>query len=228
MKTKAFAYLRVSSEQQAKDEKDGFPRQEKVIKEYAAANNLEIVQIYREPWTGKEENRPQLDEMMVSLQLNGHGIRTVIIERLDRLARSVMTQEIIVADIHTGGYELISAKEGKDLQSDDLDRTLFRQMMGAFNEYDRKKIVNRLRLGRERKKRLTGKGSGRKSYHEENPEIIAYIRQLRRKPKYRKQMTYKQIADRLNDEGYKTLDGKAWTLHRVNQVMNCTTVNKML
>lgn len=226
MKTKAYAYLRVSSEQQAKDGKDGFPRQEEAVRAYAKAHNIEIVEIYREPWTGKEENRPMLDEMMVSLELNGHGIQTVLIERLDRLARSIMTQEIIVADFQSKGYELISAKEGNDLQSNDPDREMYRVILGAFNQYERKKVVNRLRLARERKKRLTGKCEGRKSYQEEDPDLVRYIKRLRRKPKYRKRRTNQQIADLLNEKGILTMQGKKWTQFRVQQVINPTKKKK--
>ena len=220
MKTKAYAYLRVSSEGQAKDNKDGFPRQEQAIREYAKANNIQVMQVFSEPWTGREDSRPQLDEMMVSLDLNGHGVRTVIIERLDRLARSIITQEIIVADIVKGGYNLISTKEGQDLQSNDPDRVMYRQIIGVFNEYERAKLVNRLRLARLRKRKLTGKCEGRLSYSEtfEGREIILRVRALRRKPVNRRTRSYQQIADILNAEGMTTLEGRPFTLHQVRRI----------
>lgn len=230
MKThiKAFAYLRVSSEGQAKEDKNGFPRQEEAIKEYCKLHNIEVVDTFRDGITGTTDDRPALFDMMASMKQNNHGVKTVVIERLDRLARDLMVQENIIRDFTKDGFQLISTMEGADLGNNEPTRKFIRQIMGAVSEYDKATLVAKLRAARERKKRLTGKGSGRKGYHEENPEIISYIRQLRRKPKYRKQMTYQQIANRLNEEGYKTMDGSNWTLHRVNQVLHSTTVNKIL
>ena len=44
--TKAHAYLRVSGKGQV--DGDGFPRQLKAIREYAAAHDIKIVNVYRE------------------------------------------------------------------------------------------------------------------------------------------------------------------------------------
>ncbi len=228
MKTKAFAYLRVSTDGQTKDGKDGFPRQEQAIQDYAKAHNLEITDIFRDGITGTSDDRPALAEMLVSMEKNGHEVRTVIIERLDRLARDLMIQEAIIRDFQKNSFQLISTTEGTDLGSDDPSRKLIRQIFGAVSEFDKTMLVMKLKAARERKRKLTGKCQGRKGYHEELPDVIKYIRQLRRKPKYRKQLTYQQIADRLNDEGVITMDGRPWTLHRVNQVLHCTTKNRVL
>ena len=92
METKAFAYLRVSGRGQV--DGDGFTRQLTAIKKYAAANNIKIVSVFREKgicgatdW----EERPAFSEMMGILLTN--GIKTVLVERLDRLARDLMVQE---------------------------------------------------------------------------------------------------------------------------------------
>src|SRR5207249_7337514 len=66
------------------------------------------------------------------------------IEKLDRLARDVVVQETIIADMQRKRFEIRSVTE-PDLCSDDPTRTLLRQMMGAFAEYERKMIVLKLR-----------------------------------------------------------------------------------
>ena len=53
--------------------------------------------------------------MMVALEENGHGAKTVIIERIDRLARDLMVQEAIIADLRKKGFELVSVHDGDDL-----------------------------------------------------------------------------------------------------------------
>src|SRR5208283_4537590 len=80
---KCVAYLRVSGAGQ--ESKDGFPRQEAAIAEYAAANGYEIVETYREVFTGKYENRPEMRKMLNDLVNSKIGVRTVIIEKMDRL-----------------------------------------------------------------------------------------------------------------------------------------------
>jgi len=217
--TKCFAYLRVSG--QAQVEKDGFPRQEDAVRQYAIQHDLDIVRIYREEGvTGTIENRPALAKLMVSLEQNGHGITTVIIERLDRLARDLGVQEAIIRDFRQHGYDLISALEGPDLAGDDPTRELVRQIMGAIAQYDKTMTVAKLQAARERQKARTGKCEGRKGYGDtaEGQALKRKIHALRRTPKYGKRRTWQQIADVLNDEGITTLDGHAWTLYRVQQV----------
>ncbi len=221
MKTPAFAYVRVSSSGQAKDDKNGFPRQREAIERYAAANNLDIVDTFQDDTTGTTIDRPGLFDMLASMKKNNHGVKTVVIEKLDRLARDLMAQENIIRDISKDGFQLISTTEGTDLGSDDPTRKFIRQVMGAVAEYDKSTTVAKLRAARRRVKRLTGKCEGRKSYAEESPATVSYIRRLRRKPKYgKRRRTYQQIADHLNEEGVLTMQGKSWTLHRVQQVLN--------
>lgn len=218
---KVFAYLRVSSPSQAKDDKDGFPRQEEQCRSYAKAHNLKIVKVFQEDITGMEYHRPVWAKLMVSLEQNGHGVKTVIIEKLDRLARSLMVQESLVADLQTNGFKLISAMEGADLLDDDPTRVMFRQMLGVWGQYNKAQIVLRLRAARERMKAKTGKCEGQKNYTEteRGRELLHRIAELRKKPKYEKRKTYQQIADILNAEGRTTLQGKEWTLYRVQQIV---------
>lgn len=213
-----FAYLRVSDPSQIK--RDGFPRQSKAIQDYCKANKLTIHTTYKEKGvSGTLEDRPALAEMMLSLEMNGHGVKTIIIEKLDRLARDLMVQEFIVRDFQKSGFNIISVMEGKDLCGNDPSRKLIRQIMGAFSEYDRAMIVAKLYAARQRIKLKTGKCEGRKGYSEtkEGRLILDRINSLRKKPKEGKRMTWQQIADRLNEENILTIDGKSWSLFRVQQ-----------
>lgn len=224
---KVFAYLRVSDRSQVKDRagnsKDGFPRQEKAIRDYAKAHNLQVMDVFREDISGTREDRPVLARLMVSLEQNGHGVKTVIIEKLDRLARDLMVQEAIIRDFKRNGFNLISTMqgEGSDLCADDPSRKIIRQIMGAIAEYEKSMLVLKLRAARERKKARGEKGDGRKGYQDtpEGQAIIRKIHALHRTPQYGKRRTLKQIADQLNEEGIKTMDGNAWTLFRVQQTI---------
>jgi DNA invertase Pin-like site-specific DNA recombinase len=52
---------------------------------------------------GIEANRPALQELMAAL--HGNGTKLVLIEKLDRLARDLMIQESIVADLQSNQFE---------------------------------------------------------------------------------------------------------------------------
>jgi DNA invertase Pin-like site-specific DNA recombinase len=55
----------------------------------------------------------------------------VIIEKLDRLARDLMVQETIIADLRKHGFRLVSVAE-PNLMANDPTRILVRQMMGPW------------------------------------------------------------------------------------------------
>jgi DNA invertase Pin-like site-specific DNA recombinase len=216
----AFVYLRVSDPSQLKG--DGFARQLKACEEYAKANGLTIVQVYKEEGiSGTLERRPALAELIVSLKQNGHGIKTVIIEKLDRLARDYMVQEFIIRDFTKQGFNIISTMEGKDLCGDDPTRKLIRTIMGGFAEYEKTMICAKLKAARDRIKQRTGKCEGRKGYAEteQGRAICDRIVELRNTTT-KDRPTFQKISEILNAEGILTLDGKPWSLYRVQQTLS--------
>lgn len=215
---KAYGYVRVSGKGQV--DGDGFARQEYAIREYAYANWIKIIDIFRdEGVSGTLADRPALAEMMVSLEQNGLGIHTVIIERVDRLARDLMVQETIIDDLKKSGVSILSAADG-DLLQDDPTRKLVRQVLGAISEYDKTMTVLKLRAARARKRKLTGKCEGRKGYADAHPDTISEIKRLRRKPIKGKRLSAAQIAERLNEMGRTTADGKPFTGNNVAVILH--------
>jgi len=93
-----------------------------------------------------------------------------------------MVQENLLHDLKKYGVSVLSATDG-DLLKDDPTRKLVRQVLGAIAEYDKTMLVLKLKASRDRTRTKTGKCEGRKSYHESNPELIAEIKRLRRKPR---------------------------------------------
>jgi DNA invertase Pin-like site-specific DNA recombinase len=107
-------------------------------------------------------DRPAWVEMIGCILAN--GVKTVIIERLDRLARDLMIQEHILQDLQRRGITLISVAE-PDLCSEDPSRKLMRQIMGAIAEYDRRMVVLKLRGARcQRMRAREGGCEGAKPY----------------------------------------------------------------
>lgn len=207
---KAYGYIRVSGKGQVNG--DGFDRQRKAIQDYAGANGFEIVHIYQEEGvSGTLQDRPALTDMVLDLEENGRGIKTVIIERIDRLARDLMIQENILHDMNKHGVSVLSATDG-DLLEDDPTRKLVRQVLGAIAEYDKTMLVLKLKAARDRKKAKAGKCEGRKSYHETNPELLAEIKRLRRKPRNGKRLSLKKTVESLQEQDFRSDTGKAITL----------------
>jgi DNA invertase Pin-like site-specific DNA recombinase len=211
---KAFAYLRVSGKGQV--EGDGFTRQLEAIKKYAAPCGIKISKVYREEGvsgTTDWESRPAFSEMMGALLAN--GTRTVLVERLDRVARDLMVQESIIADFKRKGLTILSVNE-PDLCSDDPSRVLMRQMLGAFFQYEKTLLVAKLKGARIRAKAAYGKCEGRKPYGTREGEgyVIEIIRKHRAAG-----MAMDKIAEKLNEAGHRPRSGTKWYGSSVRNVL---------
>jgi DNA invertase Pin-like site-specific DNA recombinase len=199
----AFGYIRVSGRGQL--DGDGFPRQREAIQRHADGNGVTIVRWFEERGVcgaTEWENRPAWSEMVQHL----NGVRTIVIERLDRLARELFVQEYILRDLKKRGVVLVSVDES-DLDSDPT-RVLFRQIMGSIAEYDRKMVVLKLKAARRRQKAETGRCEGRKPYGSRlgETEVLARIRALRQGGS-----TFDAIAATFNAEGVPTRTaGRHW------------------
>jgi len=212
---KAYAYLRVSSKSQL--EGDGLGRQRDTISAYAAAHNIQIVKWFEEEGVSGTKNvadRPALQALMLALHSN--GVRTVLIEKLDRLARDLMIQETILAYFKTNHFAMVSVME-PDMCSDDASRKLMRQVFGAFAEYERTMIVLRLRAGLN-KMRACGRREGRKPYPDANRpqerEIYSRMKEL-----HSSGFNYEQIAAALNRERIETRSSGRWYAATVRRIL---------
>jgi DNA invertase Pin-like site-specific DNA recombinase len=182
---------------------------------------MKIVKVFREEGvsgTKDLENRPALQELLIALHSN--GTRTVVIERLDRLARDLMVQETIIGDLRKQGFELLSAAE-PDLCSDDPSRKLMRQIFGAIAEYDKAMVVLKLRGARQRQKAKTGSCEGRKPYgfHEGEQPILERMKALRGSG-----MAVDTIAATFNAERTATRSGGHWYGATVNKILKANAV----
>ncbi|HKD06119.1 MAG TPA: recombinase family protein [Bryobacteraceae bacterium] len=212
--TKCFAYCRVSGKGQI--EGDGFPRQKAAIRAYARTNEFRIVRWFLEEGvsgTIETMNRPAWAEMLTALHAD--GVRTIIVEKLDRLARDLMVQEAAIADLRKYGFSLISVQE-PDLMENDPTRKLMRQLMGAVAEYDKSQIVARLRGARLRKRAKEGRCEGRKPFghYEGESEVIERMKVLRFGG-----MGFDRIAAQLNAEGIATRTRGRWHGLMVNRIL---------
>lgn len=92
----AYAYIRVSSDEQAEEGRSGLPRQIMHIHEVAQQKGLKIAWdfVYAEDFSGFVLERPELGRLLRTLGEPVQKANTVVIEHLDRLSRN--------ADWHQG------------------------------------------------------------------------------------------------------------------------------
>lgn len=220
-KTAALSYLRVSGRGQV--EGDGFPRQREAIATFARSNGFDVVQEFRdEGVSGTKElaDRPGLAALIDRLESN--GVRVVLVERADRLARDLMVNEVILDQFRRIGARVLSA-DGVDLTTgnEDPTRTLIRQVLGAVAQFEKTVVVLKLRAARERKRRQTGRCEGRKPFGTRPGEAAALerMRRLRRKPRGGERLSFAAIAARLNADGVPTRTGKPWAAGTVAGIL---------
>lgn len=215
---KAFAYLRVSGRGQV--EGDGFRRQEAEIASFAKANGYEVIHTYREEGvsgSAGEADRPAFQEMVTAILRN--GVRTVIVEGMDRLARMYSMQEMLVIYLASKGITLIAARTGEDIteafSADPMKKALV-QIQGVFAELEKGLLVKKLRQARERKREVEGFCEGRKAFTKETlPDAVRKAleatRELRKTNPGQRRRSFPEVAEELNTRGLTTTQGKPWS-----------------
>lgn len=226
---KVIGYIRVSTQEQASNG-FGLDAQKQRVIDYARKNKLGNVVFYEERGvSGAVEDRPVLAELRTAIEAGEIG--TVIIVRLDRLARDLILQETILGDWEKLGANVLSIDE-PDLLSNDPSRKLLRQMKGAFNEYEKAMIKLRLLGGRLSKARQGGFTGGQRPLgyaktigfngrakpdlikDPQEVETVELIFRLKRK-----RISLHQIAEELNRRGVATKRGGKWYAGTVRYIL---------
>lgn len=220
---KLSAYLRVSTSEQANGQ--GLPIQEALIRE----SGHDIVAWYSDTTSGRKDllDRPGLG--MALDDLRNKRSRGIIVYRLDRLARDLIVQEQLLAEIRKLGGKLISCAQGEQpyIDDDDTDpsRKLIRQVLGAVSEYERAMIKLRMVAGARRKRLETGWSGSPVPYGYANDEgtlvpapeeqrVISTMRSLHSQGR-----TIKEIAAYLNELGVPTRYSKHWHTESVRRTL---------
>ena len=143
-KGKNIAYIRVSTVEQNE------ARQKEALKNY------NIDKWFVEKKSGKDTNRPVLQELLEYIREDD----TVYVEEFSRLGRSTADLLAIVQQIEDSGAQFVSLKENFDTQTP--AGRLQMTMMAAIAEFERAMILERQREGIAIAKR-EGKYKGRKA-----------------------------------------------------------------
>jgi len=161
---KLVGYVRVSTATQVEDGL-GLDVQKAAIRAWCKANGHKLVAVLAdEGVSGAKEldDRPGLADALDIIR--GTKAQGIVVPRLDRLARDLIVQETILAEVRRIGGEAFSTSPAEASyltdDPDDPSRKLIRQVLGAVSEYERSMVVLRLRNGRRRKAQTGGYASG--------------------------------------------------------------------
>jgi DNA invertase Pin-like site-specific DNA recombinase len=221
-KTTAVAYLRVSGQGQISG--DGFTRQRDTIAKFAKSRKLQLVDEFRdEGISGTTELDDRLGLAALLDRIDSNGVRIVIVENASRLARDLMVQEILLGEFRKRDVVVIEADGRNTLTvgSTDPTATLIRQVLGAVSQFEKSVLVLKLRAARQRAKRQSGKCEGRKAFGEKTgeAEIVAKIRELRRKAVKGDRASFAAIAAKLNADNVPTRSGAPWRPSVIGQIL---------
>jgi DNA invertase Pin-like site-specific DNA recombinase len=210
---KAFAYLRVSGKGQV--EGDGFPRQRVAIEKYAKAHGIALLGEYRDEGVSGTKELADRNGLAALLdRLESNGVRMVLVEKADRLARDFVVGEIILKQFRNLGVTVVEAEGGTDLATggESPTRVLIRRILGVVPDFEKSVIVLKLKAARDRMRLRDGRCEGRKPFGSRPSEAKALARllELRRKPRGGERRSVAAIAGALNAEGHSTRGGKPW------------------
>lgn len=210
----AYGYVRVSGLGQM--DNDGPVRQREAIERLCRDRSLILVNVFEESHTGSDlEGREEFHKMREAMLAN--GVKTVVCEKIDRMARDIMIQEGMICDFRKHSITLFSATPGEeDLCSNDPTRVLIRQILGSFFEYERKMIELKTRAARERLRARNGKCEGVKEYgfFPAEQAVLERILELRKRG-----ANGRIIALRLNAENIRARSGKPWNPSTVRKIL---------
>lgn len=223
-KLRLVGYCRVSTDNQK--EEGTIEIQERALREYAQTEGHDLLTIFKdEGVSGGLEDRPGLAELFNFLESDA-DIDGVLIFKLDRLARDMRIQENLIYDLQEKRHKrLVSIKE-PDLDSKDITRVLFRQILGSISQYEKGMIALRLELGRMNKAKRGGYAGGATAlgYRTKDKELRVYdrdaetVRSIFKMKRHRK-MGLREIARELNEKGTPTARGGKWYAGTVKYVL---------
>lgn len=119
--------------------------QKRSIQNFCINNNILLIDVYEETYSGKDFKRPQYEKAFQYLKQNKEDIDLFLTKNIDRFSRNLAGGIIEIEEIKQLGIEVNFVDEWVD--SDTSEGKLLRNVKLSFAEYDRLCIVARTRLG---------------------------------------------------------------------------------
>ena len=143
-----YGYARVSTPAQAKDGNS-------LELQASALTRAGAVRVFSDVCSGKAKHRPELDKLLRMI-LPGD---TLVVTRLDRIARSLVQGIQLIEDLTSKGITVEVLNIGRI--DDSLTGRLIRNIMLAFSEFEHGMLVDTMKEGREAARKKPGYRDGR-------------------------------------------------------------------
>lgn len=217
-------YIRVSTEEQAKDGFSIAAQKEKLTK-YAEVSDWIIFDYYIDDGiSGKNiKDRPEMQRMLSDIQSG--KVNNILVYKLDRLTRSLMNLMELIQFFEQYNCSLNSQTERLDT-SNAVGR-MFVKIIGTFAEFERENLAERVSFGYEEKTRQGNYTNtngvfgydyvvGEQSLliNEEEAEQVRRIYEL-----YLKGNSFYKIANTFNFEGIESKRGGKWAAATIKSIL---------
>ena len=207
----ALAYLRVSTEEQAKDGASLEAQRALLIAE-AERRGWDVETVVDDGYSAKSvEGRPGLVDAL--RRLDGGDADALLALRVDRLSRSVSDFANLMSRSRARGWDLVACDLGIDTSTP--HGGLMAHVLASVAEYERRVIGVRTREGMEQRRR-EGVHIGRPPKLE--PELVGRIVR-----EHESGRNLSQIARDLVSDGVPTARGGSWRASTVQAVLRSTT-----
>jgi len=207
MNLKAVGYIRVSTVQQAGEEKVSLDIQETDIGSHCDSRGHTLTKIYRDiGYSGATKNRPEFKEMLRDAR-NGE-FDVIVAWKSDRLSRGLFPAAALMEAIEGTSVTVEAVKDAIDLKTFgllaavgkiELESIRERCQMGAKGRANKGKVTGRIRYGYSQDK------NGKPVVSEVQANIVRRIFEL-----YQEGSSFDRVADKLNDDGIPAPAGKRW------------------
>lgn len=220
----AIGYVRVSTEQQAKDDKYGIDVQKQAILLYANERGYNIVDWKIDEMSGAKDDRPALNEILYGDNVTNPPFEAVIVFKNDRLARDTKLYFYYIYSLEKRNIKLLSVKEEFAEGSDFAN--IYRALLQFVAEQERKNIALRTSKGRSMKAQCGGYSGGRCPYgykvesgrliiNEAEKPIVEYVFE-----RLDADTPMTTIADELSNLGYRARKGTKFLNTTIRSIAN--------
>jgi len=190
----------------------------------ASQPGWKITLTFSDDASGATLDRPGLTKALAAARAGRYDL--LLVYRLDRFSRRIRDLAALMDDLDAAGVAFRSATEPFDTASP--AGRLFMQMLGAFAEFEREVIIDRVIGGMERKAAKGEWTHGPRPYgylvdttthklfpHPDEQHTVREIFHLYAGSR----MGTRAIAERLNSHGKRTRAGKPWSGHTIGRML---------
>lgn len=218
------AYTRVSTDGQVGEDKFGLESQRKMILDYCADHDMNVVRWFTDEGESGAKLRPGFDEIVYGDSVSNPPYEAVIVAKTDRVARDINIYYYYKMMLLKKDLKLISVSE------DFGQLGVFSTMLEAFTmccaQMERENITKRTGAGRKVKAAKGGYAGGKAPMgyrvdhgslvvEEKEAKVVRRVFELRDAG-----ATLQRIVDNLNREGFVTRSGKQFGLSTVQSIVN--------